>query len=295
MRAASSPAASSAVLHGDGFFADPAGDFVAVLARHMAVRKAGEKRHIGRRRPATCRSRRETSAASSAGSPIPNTSSKRVTYWRAILSRSAASRIASSRPTFGGSRTSCARPNRGRPGKPARSPRTQRPRRPCPSRQGQRRDFRADRRSHFGGARQRRGEKHDAEIGVGADRLARGADGLENASPDRQVGIGERPGRDTRAGEELLGRHAVAIGEEMDIARLQRLDLQPAGFFIGGPDVLPRQRHLRSLPARSKRYGRVPMRRRRHGRSGISAAHRRSHRRCSPRRPIAVPTRPACC
>ena len=103
---------------------------------------------------------------------------------------------------------------------------------------------------HLGGAGQRRREKDDAEIGVGPDRLARRADRFENAPPDRQAGVGERRGRDAGAGEELVGGHAVPIGKEMHIAGLQRLDLAPAGVFIGGPDVLSRKRHVKNLPAR---------------------------------------------
>ena len=65
------------------------------------------------------------------------------------------------------------------------------------------------------------------------------------------------PADDARAVRNCLGGHAMAIGKEMDVARLQRLDLLPAGLLIGGPDVLARKRHLRICRRRETVGGRV--------------------------------------
>ena len=110
---------------------------------------------------------------------------------------------------------------------------------------------------HFGGTGERRAKQDDAEIGVGADRLACRADRFEDAPPDAEIGIGERRRRDAGAGEELVGRHAVAVGEEMDIARLQRLDLPPAGLFVGGPDALGAKAPGHEFAGAAKRCGRA--------------------------------------
>ena len=141
----------------------------AVFARDMAVGQARRERS-GRPPLATCRRRRSAPAARSAGRPMSKTSSKPVTYWRAMRSRPAAlahrraqRRRAAARctswlgdvPESAGLGQAIAREGvvgvvlrRARPAPPAR-PRAQ----VAPVALGRRRE--------------RRAEQHDAEIGVG--------------------------------------------------------------------------------------------------------------------------------
>ena len=197
MRAASSPAASSDARTATASVLHAAGDFDAVYARHMAVRKAGEERHIGEDgRPhaalATGERRFEGREADT----------EHVVVARDVLARDhVASRplpaSLRARRTFGVSRTSCVSADPRPPGEASTiaSNTAAVSSMSIPSRTFAE-IFTEIAVRHLGGAEQGGAEQDDAEIGVGPDRQACRADRFEDAPPDRQAGIGERGGGD---------------------------------------------------------------------------------------------------
>ena len=90
---------------------------------------------------------------------------------------------------------------------------------------------------HQRGLGQRCGQQQDAKVGVAADRFPRGADSGVQSLPDAQP----RPREDGRgrlgAGKELVDGHAVPLGMDVDVAGLQRAQLQMAGGAVGVGDA----------------------------------------------------------
>ena len=83
-------------------------------------------------------------------------------------------------------------------------------------------------------AAQRRGgewcqQQHDAEIGVAAGDIPRCPNGVQNRFPHPVPRRGEDRGDGGGAVQELRHAHAVAFGMDVDVAGLQRHQLQPAG------------------------------------------------------------------
>ena len=188
--------------NGDGFLLHLLGRFHRRACAPHGCRESRQETPYRRRRSATCRSRRAPARHRAPAGPMPNTSSKPVTYWRAIRSRPAASRIASSRRTFGSSRTSCASADPRPPGE-ASDDRLEHRLRVVhvQCRRAPRRDCRADRRRLSAARASGAAEQDDAEIGVGADRLARRADRFEDAPARRgRPGSVSGAGRDAGAG-----------------------------------------------------------------------------------------------
>src|SRR5262249_36408000 len=84
--------------------------------------------------------------------------------------------------------------------------------------------------------RQRRGEQQDAEIGVAAGHRPGPLDRVQDARADPDVLCGEAGRAGDRARLEIGDAHAVAGGVVVDVARLQRPQLGPAGGEIGIAD-----------------------------------------------------------
>ena len=93
----------------------------------------------------------------------------------------------------------------------------------------------------LGRRRQRRAEQENAEIGVAAGGAPAAPHRPQDALADRQGRIRQGPGAGDGAGLEIGDAHAMAFGEDMDIAGLQGLKLGPAGGEIGRADPGPGQ------------------------------------------------------
>ena len=97
--------------------------------------------------------------------------------------------------------------------------------------------------SHLGRCGQRCAEQDDAEIGVGADQCQCRFDGVANAVADPRSGEGERRRCHLGAPDELRGGHAVARGEDMDVAGLRRLELIKTSRPEGGGNLFRQRGH----------------------------------------------------
>ena len=184
-----------------------------------------------------------------------------------------------------GSRTSCRRARPSPAGLARRSPRRRRRRRRR-SRPASTRAERRPRRSAGprlpAAARQRRAQQHDAEVGVGARHREVAATAPDAACrPARRIGEERRRGR-VGAARNVARLHAVARGENVDVARLRRLELGTAGRDEGGGDSFRRRGH--AVAPRSVRAG-----------ERGEQDRRRASGRCRSARPSAAPARPACC
>ena len=93
----------------------------------------------------------------------------------------------------------------------------------------------------LGRRRQRGTEQENAEIGVAAGGAPAAPHRAQDALADRQGRIGQRPGAGRGGRFEIGDAHAMAVGEDMDIAGLQGLKLGPAGGEIGRADLGPGQ------------------------------------------------------
>ncbi len=249
IRAASSGAASSDARTATASCRTSLGRFNAVLARGMTVGKGGQESHVGQdRRPHIAFA--GATAASWAGSPIENILEAADILARdQITSRRRAHRL--EQRHRGCSRTSCASADPNPPGEASTiasntdaassiviaastSPTF------C------RRSPLSASAAFASGAQSRRMPR----LVLVPTACACRPHGLENAPADRQCRVGQRAGGDLRAFQKLIGRHAVAIGEEVDVAWFQRLDFEAAGGLVGRGDRLARQSHLRNWPVR---------------------------------------------
>ena len=194
-------------------------------------------------------------------------------------SRAAASRIAAPSDTAAGRWTSWRAEVPSPPGSASGSPRRRRRVRLRQLRRAPPPRLPRSGPSRFGRARERRAQQHDAEIGVGADRRAGGRDGGPRMrAPTLAPGAEERPRTAAALARNCSRSHPVAVGEDMDIAGFQRLDLAPAGVLIGAADALAARSPCHGWPARRDAPGArraAPARR-----PGTAAEARRSRRRC---------------
>jgi hypothetical protein len=98
------------------------------------------------------------------------------------------------------------------------------------------------------GGRERRAQQDDSEIGVRAHHRGGRLHGRQNAfAHPRALACQRRRGR-MRAAHEVVGRHPVAVREDMDIAGFQRRELVETGRRESGRDV-----SAAAHPARSTR------------------------------------------
>ncbi len=93
------------------------------------------------------------------------------------------------------------------------------------------------------GQRQGRAEQEDAEIGVLADSLHRRLDPAEHTGAEPRPGPRQMGRRDSGARDEIRDDHAVAGGEGVDIAGLERIELGQTARFVRRRDDGRRQAH----------------------------------------------------
>ena len=77
------------------------------------------------------------------------------------------------------------------------------------------------------GLHQRSGEQHDAEIGIAADRIPGGVDRTPDALANRKTWCRDHGRSSMRAFDKIADHHAVAVREDMHVARLDRLQFPP--------------------------------------------------------------------